>query len=267
MAKTKILIKGNVRIYVSDFTDIAQAAIEKHKTKPLASLAISTAIAVFGPLSTMKKEGRTIALYKFNGPLKNILVESNVEGDVRALIGNPFVETDFDNKDINQIPIRVGLGEVGTLRIVNEWDNQQFGGEVDMANGDITTDLAYYFDQSEQTQTAVVSDVNMKDKNSINRAWSAIFQMLPTRTEEDIMWVENFVKNKKMSSFNSIEDYIKEINSLFLEEKELRWKCKCTPGRMEMLLETMTPEEREQVKEEHGKLEITCNYCNTIYSF
>lgn len=265
MSKTTILIKNNVRVYLSDYTEIAQRAIESHNTKPLASLALSTAIAVFGPLSTMKKEGRTSALYKFNGSLKNLLVESNVEGDIRALVGNPGVETDFDNKDINQIPIRVGIGEVGTLRIVHEWNDQQFGGEVDMANGDITTDLAFYFDQSEQIRTAVISDVKMKDKNTIERAYSAIFQLLPSSTEEDIKWIEEFVKNNKFSK-NTYDSYIELINGLTLEVKETRWKCKCSQKKMEDLLKLISEKEKNEIIEEHGKLEVTCNYCNKVYS-
>lgn len=266
MSNTKIFIKNNVRIYLSDYTKIAQKGIELHKTLPLASLALSTAIAVFGPLSTMKKNGRTIAMYKFNGPLKNILVESNVDGDIRALVGNPFVTTDYDKKDINEIPIGVGIGETGTLRIVNEFKDKQFGGEVDMANGDITTDLAYYFDQSEQIQTAVVSDVRMKDPKTIQRAWSAIFQLLPTRTEEDIKWIEDFIKENKMSSFKTIEGYEKKIQGVWLDTKETRWKCKCSEGKMLSILNSIPENEKKEIIKEHGKLEITCNFCNSIYS-
>ena len=266
MSHTKIIIKNNVRIYASDYTKIAQEAINRHKTKPLASLALSTAIAVFGPLSTMKKEGRTTALYKFNGVLKNLLVESNVEGDIRALVGNPNVETDFDKKDINQIPIRVGMGEVGTLKIVNEWNGQQFGGEVSMANGDITTDLAFYFDQSEQTRTAVVSDIKMKDAQKIERAYSMIFQLLPSSTEEDIVWIEEFIKNNKMSSM-SFEEYVDKIDGLLLEVKDTRWKCTCTDEKMKNIADMIPPKEREEIILEFGFLEVTCNYCNKIFKY
>ena len=266
MSKTTIIIKNNVRIYFSDFTEIAQEGIKLHKTSPLASLALSTAIAVFGPLSTMKKEGRTSALYKFNGPLKTLLVESNVNGDVRALVGNPNVVTDFDKKEINQIPIRVGLGEIGTLRIVNEWKEQQFGGEVSMANGDITTDLAFYFDQSEQTRTAVVSDVKLKNSKTVERAFSVIFQLLPTSTEEDIKWIEDFIKENHLSKF-TYDKYIKKINGLILEVKESRWKCNCSKEKMKSLLEMIPKSEKEEIVKKHGKLEVICNYCNTKYQY
>ncbi|NQZ66222.1 MAG: Hsp33 family molecular chaperone HslO, partial [Mycoplasmatales bacterium] len=240
--------------------------MKRHQTKPLASLALSTAIAVFGPLSTMKKEGRVVAFYKFDGALKNLLVESNVQGDVRALVGDPFVTTDFDNKDVNQIPIKVGLGEKGTLRIVNETNNNQWGGEVEMAKGDITTDLAFYFDQSEQIQSAVVSDVKMKDKMTLERAYSAIFQLIPGYLEEDISWIEKFIKNNKLSE-NSIETYVKKLEALELETREIRWKCKCSQEKMKKLLELMSEKEKEDIKKEYGKLEVQCNFCNNIYKF
>ncbi|NQZ65725.1 MAG: Hsp33 family molecular chaperone HslO [Mycoplasmatales bacterium] len=48
-----------------------------------------------------------------------------------------------------------------------------------MAKGDITTDLAFYFDQSEQSHSAVISDVGMKYKDTLERAFSVIFQVMP----------------------------------------------------------------------------------------
>lgn len=266
MSYTKILIKGSVRIYISDYTKIAQTAIEKHKTKPLASLAISTAIAVFGPLSIMKKEGRTSALYKFNGALKNILVESNVEGDIRALIGDPTITTDYDKKDINQIPLRVGIGETGTLKIVHEYKGKQWGGEVQMANGDITTDLAFYFDQSEQIKSAVISDIKMKNSDILERAYSAIFQLMPGYIEEDIKWIETFIKETKLSK-NTIDSYVKKIDGLELEKRKSQWKCKCSQEKMKNLLSLIPQEEQEVIRREYGKIEVTCNFCNTIYTY
>ena len=96
MSKSIVILKNQIRGYVSDLTSVAQTAIEKHETKPLASLAMATAIAAYGPLAKMKKYGKTIVTVKGDVPLKNIIVESNTEGDIRALVGNPHVLTEYD---------------------------------------------------------------------------------------------------------------------------------------------------------------------------
>lgn len=220
MGFSKIIIKNNVRIYISDLTDVAQEGITRHKTSPLPSLILATAIATFGPFAVIKDHGRTSIMLKSNGPIKNVIVESNAEGHIRALVGNNDIPTDFDNKDINAIPIKVGIGEVGTLRVVNEYNGENFGGEVLMAKGDIVTDLAFYFDQSEQIYTAIVSDVKMKDKETVERAFSVLFQMLPGHTEEDIEFVENTIKNNKLSTM-TLDEYTKIIGGSVVGKKEL----------------------------------------------
>lgn len=264
MAFSKIIIKNNVRAYVSDLTEVAQEAVLRHNTSPLPSLALATAIAVFGPFAIIKARGRTSVLLKANGPLKNIIVESDSDGHIRALVGNPDIPTDYDNKDINLIPIKVGVGESGFLRVVHEYEGESFGGEVLLAKGDIVTDLAYYFDQSEQIYTAVLSDVKMKDKQNVERAYSVIFQMLPGYQEEDVEFVENMIKNHKLSTM-SLDDYTKLIGGSLVGEKSLAWKCNCSEEKMKNLLNLISEEEQKQIIAEHGFIEVTCNFCNNKY--
>lgn len=266
MSKTYVILKNNVRIYVSDFTEIAQTAIEKHQAKPLAGLTMSTAIATFGVLAIMKKEGKTSVFLSSDGALKNLGVESNANGDIRAFIGNPLIPTDADNKNPNDIPISIGTGDNGTIKVVHQFGDHSFGGEVSMVAGDIVTDMAYYLDQSEQINSAVVADIKLKDAKTLDRAYSAIFQMLPLHGEADIQWVEDFIKNNKLSQY-SLMDYINKIDGNLLETKETRWKCNCSEEKMKNLLELISEEERNQIIKEHGKLEVKCNYCNTIYSY
>lgn len=94
MSYTSIYIKGNIRAYLSDLTDVAQVAIIKQKTTPLASLALATSVAVFGPFAIIKTHGRTSSMIKSNGSIKNIIVESNSSGDIRALVGNNEIITE-----------------------------------------------------------------------------------------------------------------------------------------------------------------------------
>ncbi len=253
-----------MRVYVSDLTDVAQEAITKHHTSPLPSLALATAIAAFGPFAIIKAHGRTSAMIKSSGPLKNIIVESNAEGHIRALVGNHNIPTDYDDKDINLIPIKVGIGETGSLRVVHEYNGESFGGEVLLAKGDIVTDLAYYFDQSEQIYTAVVTDVKLKDRNTVERAYSTIYQLLPGHTESDIEFIENIVRNHKLSTM-TLQEYIKLIGGSLVGEKRLSWKCTCSVEKMKQLIQLIPEDEQKQIIKEQGFIEITCNFCNSKY--
>lgn len=267
MSYTSIYIKGNIRAYLSDLTDVAQVAIIKQKTTPLASLALATSVAVFGPFAIIKTHGRTSSMIKSNGSIKNIIVESNSSGDIRALVGNNEIITEWDDlgeEKINAIPLPLAIGDSGTLKIIHEYDNENFGGEVMLAKSDIVTDLAYYFDQSEQIYTAVVSDVHLESKTKLKRASSAIFQMLPGFTEEDTSWLESFIKETKLSK-NTIEEYAKKFGGNYLASKELQWKCTCSPEKMKELVNLLDVEEQKAIIAEQGFIEVTCNFCNEKY--
>lgn len=264
MGYTKLLTKNNIRIFVSDVTDVAQETINHHKPTPLAGLTLATATTVFGPFGVIKGRGKSSALIKSSGIIKSILVEMDAEGNIRSLVGNPNLPTDFDKKDINQIPIKLAIGETGILRVVNQFAGENFGGEVELAKGDIVTDFAYYFHQSEQIFTAVLSDVRLKDENTVDRAFGVIFQMLPGHDEEDIIWVENFIKNNKLSTM-TLEKYISLLDAHELTEFKLKWKCNCSQEKMKEVVALLTPEEIHSILEKEGKIEVMCNFCNTKY--
>lgn len=266
MGYTKLLTKNNIRIFVSDTTDVAQEAINHHKPTPLAGLTLATATNVFGPFGVIKGRGKSSAYIKSSGIIKNILVEMDAEGNIRSLVGNSQLPTDYDNKDINQIPIKLAIGETGILRVINQFAGENFGGEVELAKGDIVTDFAYYFHQSEQIFTAVLSDVKLKDASTVERAYSVIFQMLPGHTEEDIVWVENFIKNNKLSTM-TLDEYTSLLNAHELTKFNLQWKCNCSKEKMRELVALLSPEEVQEILAKEGKIEVTCNFCNTSYEF
>lgn len=267
MSKTTIYIKNQVRIYVSDLTHVAQEAIEAHNTTPLPSLVLATGIAAFGPLSSMKKYGKTIANLKGDGAVKSVLVESNTDGDIRALIGNPDVATEYDKERFNEIPLQIGVGTKGSLKIIHEVSANTFGGEVELAKGDIVTDLAWYFDQSEQTRSAVLTNVELETPTKLKRAFSAIFQLMPKASEKDVLYIESIIKNNKLKEFTSLNEWEKVLKAEKLSEVKLQWKCSCSKDKMQNALNQLTPAEQEKLVKEHGKLEVICNFCNKKYNF
>ncbi len=266
MSNIKLLTKNNIRIFVADMTDISNEAIKLLGLTPMPSLVLSTAIAVFGPLATIKRNTKTTAILNGDGLLGNIIVDSNDEGHVRGTVGNPSIITDMDEKNPNGIPLSLGVGKKGTLKIIQTSGDFTFEGNVDIVKGDIVTDLAYYFDSSEQTKSAVISSVMLRNKNELERSYGVVFQMLPGYTEEDVEWVENFTSINKISKMN-LHSYIKLMKAEFLEEKQVLWKCNCSKEKFESIINTLNDEEKQKIIKEHGKLEVKCNFCNNKHQF
>lgn len=188
-----ILIKGNIRVYVTNVTKTAQQALVLHQLNPLPALVLGTAIAAFGPLGIMKKNGKVSVIINSDGPLANLVVDTNNEGDIRALIGNPQLITEYDQKNFNTIPLQLGMGTNGSLKVIHYLSGQTFGGEVKLAKGDIVTDLAYYFDQSEQIYSAVKTAIELANPTEFAYARSVIFQLLPGYDQNDIAIIEKLV--------------------------------------------------------------------------
>ncbi|MBX4209922.2 MAG: Hsp33 family molecular chaperone HslO [Mollicutes bacterium PWAP] len=276
MKNLKILIKNEVRIYLSDTTELTNNLIKTHKTKPLASRTLGTAAGLFSTFGLMRKEIYTSVNIKGDGPLKNIIVESNPDGGIRALIGNPFVQTEYD-QDIdkaNTIPISLGVGSNGVMNVVNRIENigskiSNFGGMVNLVSGNITLDLAFYFDQSEQTFSAVDSFTLLKNANNAKSTINVIFQMMPKHKKEDIIFVEKFIKNhslKKVSFNKYLNELIKEGAEL-KDERKIFWHKTCSKDKMFKAIASLTNKDIEELKEKYGAVEVKCHFCNSIYRF
>ncbi|MCP4336286.1 MAG: Hsp33 family molecular chaperone HslO [Mycoplasma sp.] len=267
MSKIKLFIKNNVRIYISDLTNIANKALKIHNSKPLGSLVLGTAIAVLGPLSIIKRNEKVTAIINGKGANGTIIVDSNSKGDIRASISDPTVTTDVDKTNPNMIPLSIGVGTQGSLKLIQTLSGITFGGEVKLVKGDIVTDMAYYYETSEQIKTAIISSVLLNENGkSFKRSYSYLFQMLPGHTEEDLIWTENFIKKHKPDKL-TIEEYEEFINGQFLEEKSIQWKCNCDEKGFKKILSNLSEKEKEKLIKEYGAIIIECHFCKNVKKF
>ncbi|MGZ9414016.1 Hsp33 family molecular chaperone HslO [Mycoplasma sp. 5370] len=269
MDKVQIFIKNNIRIIVSDLTKSAQRNIEVQKCNPFPALVLAKAISVFGPLSSILsiKSGKVTTFIKSeNGTIKNLIVESRTDGSLRALLDNNDIVTEKDDSDFENIPLVLGLGNDGFLRITRNNGSQHFGGEVKLMKSDIVTDLAYYFKVSEQIYTAIISSVKFKNKQTLERVYSVIFQLLPSHTEEDIVWIENFLKNNNLDNM-SLEEYIDSMEATFLQEKQYFWECKFNKEEVLSSLKLIEKTEIDKILNEDGKIEVECHFCKENFYF
>jgi molecular chaperone Hsp33 len=186
---TKIIIKNNVRIYVSDYQKIAQDILEIHKYTPLASLILANGISTFGVLGFLYDIEKVAILMKTNGAMKTFALEFK-NGDIRALLGDGSVITEYDNNKLhNTIPLILGIGDEGVVRVSRFTNGTPYTSEVPIANGDMITDLVYYLNKSDQIYSAILNDVLLNEDNylEVDKAKSVLFQLMPDHTEEDIV--------------------------------------------------------------------------------
>lgn len=266
MSFIRVYIKNGIRIIYVDALEVASEAIKVHSPKPFASKIVNDVIATFSSLCWLKPIGSLSVQIKGNGAAGNVLLEIKDGEQIRMTMSNFNIEVDKSVNDINTIPIVLGIGDHGIMKIVNEINGHHFGSEVALVRGDLVTDLVYYFNQSEQIFTAITLDTEIDNATNMPiKAKSVVFQLLPSHTEADIQWIEKFIVDKTFKKLNDIDSFEQEIKGKFLEQKEIQWKCRCSDEKMKEAISVLSEAEREEILREIGFIEVSCHFCNRKY--
>lgn len=260
---TRIIIKNNIRIYLSDLTDVVNQILNYHKYKSLPSLILANAIATFSPLKLLYESNNLLIRIKTNGAIKSLILETKFN-NIRALISNSNIETEYDKKGFNTIPLILGIGDNGSLEISREVKGEYFKSETPLAKADIVTDLAYFLNKSDQIYSAVLTDVFLNENNhhEATRAKNVIFQLLPNHIEEDKIWIEEFIKNHKFSNY-SVLDYEKEIDGKLLDIKQLDGSCWCSKEKIISAIKLLKKNEINDLFKDKKEVEVICEFCET----
>ncbi|AEC46061.1 Hsp33 family molecular chaperone HslO [Mesomycoplasma hyorhinis] len=266
---TKTAIKNNFRIFLSDFTQVANDIIKKQKTDKVAAIILASAIATFGPLSRIinSKNQKTTTLLKSEN-IDSLIVDSNSNGNIRAM----FSHDDFalEIKDFSQLNylqlLEKTVGNKGFLKVVSQINEQNYGGQVNLQKGNLISDLAFYFNLSEQVASAVKLFLEIDANGKIIKAQSAIFQLLPIHNEEDINWLESLLKQNSLENLG-LEKFENLLDVKILDKKLWQYKCSCSKQNTRNLLKLLSNEDVEKILQKQSKIELICQYCKKNYHF
>lgn len=263
---TKIILKNNIRIYLSNNKDIVQQVFDHHKYPPFPNLILANAITAFTPIKFLYDTNNIVFRIKTNGAMKNLILEIK-DSSIRALISNPNIVTEYDKEKYNEIPLILGIGDIGTIDVSRVINNERFNSTVKIAKGDIVTDLAYYLNVSDQVFSAVINDVRLNDKDpqKILKAKNVLFQLLPSANEEDINWIETFIKENDFTQM-SIYEYEEKINGELLDIKKIDAKCWCSKNRLINAIKVLSSNEIDELFKGQAQIESKCDFCNKIYN-
>lgn len=265
MSYTKIIIKNNVRIFLSDFQPLVQQVLDYHNYLPLANLILANAISAFAPLRFLYNSHKILVKLKTNGAIQTLLIEIQNQS-LRALVANGQIETEYDQSNYNSIPLILGIGDHGRLHISRIINHETFSSEVDLVKADLVTDLAYYLNQSDQTFSAVVNDVALDEKNpqQVFKAKNVLFQLLPDYTEADVVWIENLIKQHPLKNY-SLDQYEKLINGNHLETFNINGSCWCSKLKLINAINLLDETEKSSWFENNQTIESCCDFCNQKY--
>ena len=264
---------GKVRAFAALTTGIVGELQSRHQASPVAIAALGrtlTAGAMMGAM--LKGEERLTLQIKGDGPVGQIVVDANANGEVRGYVDNPRV--DLPLKPNGKLDVSAAVGE-GFLYVTKDLGlKKPYQGSTPIVSGEIGDDFTYYFAKSEQTPSAVALGVLVDVDYRIKAAGGFILQLLPGLEEEEIEEME-----RRLATLNPVTTLLAQGATLeqilssvvegvhVLESMDLVFRCRCSQERVEQTLISLGKDELNAILEEDGKAEIVCHFCNETYSY
>lgn len=268
----KGLIKDeHVLVVAVNCTEVVEKARQIHDTWPTATAAMGRAIA--GTLllaSTLKDKQKVMLQIKGDGPLQEIVAESDWLFRVRAYVKRPHIYMGLKGEKID-VGRAVGKGFLNVIRDLGL--REYYQSSVALQTGEIATDLAYYLNTSEQIPSAVSLGVFVETDNSVKAAGGFMIQTMPQTKPEIIEFLERKLSQCSSSSTMILQglsplEMLEEAVGLpieLLQRNEISYSCPCSKDRVINAVITLGKKEIEEMIEEGKTVEIECYFCKTKY--
>jgi molecular chaperone Hsp33 len=265
---------GYLRWVAVDITDIVREVTERLDLSPVVAAALGRTIAGAAMLLRLatKTPSRLVLDIRGDGPLGQLLVEVDKEGNIRGTVGNPRVEVpDLPN---GKLAVGHAVG-VGQLRVLREFgEGASYHSCVELVNGEIGEDLSHYLAQSEQTRSAVLVGV-LGRQSGVAAAGGLIVEVLPGAPPSVIERLEANLAGMSGISWvlesggmeQAIDTVLAGLDREVKETQPLRYRCRCSRERLQQHLVLLPDDDREYLAEEDGAIEADCVFCGKHYRF
>ena len=268
---------GFVKAVAVDAKDMVERARQIHKTLPTATAALGRLLAGCSMMGNMQKvdNGSLTLQVKGGGPLGTVMAVSDAVGNVRGYVQNPQVSV--LEKYRGKLDVGAAVGTDGMLTVIRDLQMKEpYVGSVALVSGEIAEDITSYFVQSEQTPTACALGVLVDTDQSVRAAGGYLVQLLPGAPDSVIDTLEQNIAQAGpvtalLDGGLSPEDMLRRVlhgmEVEILETTEVEYRCYCSRRRVEATLISLGRKELTDIVSEGENIEISCQFCDTIYKF
>lgn len=265
----RVLVKDKqIRAIAIKNTQTAITAQKNHNLEFVPATLLAKLLAATSMVaSTLKGEERVSVETNSNGFITKLFAEALKVGEVR---GYAVQSQDID---LSEVTTNDFLG-VGLLTISKVLYNkaEPVTGIIELRTGDIATDMAYYFTQSEQIPTSVILDVHVDESGNIKHSGGIMVQALPEASDDDLaIIVENLQNLSRLSEFldkdKTPEEIIAEVLPFeyeLMDSTQVDFFCRCSKEKFINSLVTF-PHTMIVEMEANNENELVCQYCNSKY--
>lgn len=271
-------IAKDAAIQITAVTSIetVEKARQIHKTLPTATAALGRVLTICSIMGSQLKvdDGSVTVQFKGNGPLGSVVCVSDSEGNVRGYLQNPAC--DLPLRPDGKLNVGAGIGQGYLMVIKNIGLKDPVTGTTMLVNGEIAEDVTRYFVESEQIPSACALGVLVGTEQQVKQAGGYLVQLMPGHTEKDIDKLEENIKNAgaittMLETGMTLEEIVYKVLDGFdveiLEESNFEYLCNCSREKVIRALISMGRKELTELMNEQKNTEVTCQFCDKVYSF
>lgn len=264
---------GAVRALAAVTTDLVQEARDRHATAPTATAALGRALT--GALllaATIKRDERLSLEFNGDGPLRGVLVDATPEGDTRGFVLRPQTHLPPRRGKLD-VGGALGRGVLCVMRVPLA-GGALYRSVVPLESGEIGADLAGYLLASEQTQAAVGVGVFVDSDGHVVAAGGYLVQALPGAAADALDAVAARVE-RAATPTTLVREGLGPVEMLrvlvgddlsVLEERAVRFRCRCSRERVGTAVLAMGRAEIESVLASERRADVTCEFCGARYA-
>ena len=257
-------------------TGLVNVAAGMHGTAPTATAALGRALTGCGLMASLLDPEQRIAVkFAGDGPLKAVVAEGDGTGAVRGYAAVPAVDLPPKN---GKLDVSGALGAKGYLSVTKDLGfREPSRGIVSLHSGEIASDIAWYYTESEQIPSAVGLGVFVEGDGRVSAAGGFLVQSLPVSADESR--VDEVIS--RIEAMGNVTALIREgmlpadmLGMIFggipyriIEERRLFYRCTCSRERIEQAIVTLGADEIRLLVEDQETVEVSCQFCGTTYRF
>lgn len=265
-----------IQITVVQTTGMVERARNIHKTLPLATAALGRTLIITSIMGSQLKvdDGSVTVQVRGDGPLGTIVCVADSQGYARGYLQNPAV--DLPLRPDGKLNVGAGVGR-GQLVVVKDIGlKEPVSGMVGLVNGEIAEDVTRYFAESEQIPSACALGVLVDTDQSVKQAGGYLVQLMPGARDSDIDRLEQNIQkagamtamlDRGMTLEQIAEAILDGFTVHFLDEAEIGYRCNCSEAKVTRALISLGEGELLQMADEGKPAEITCQFCDRVYTF
>jgi molecular chaperone Hsp33 len=255
-------VRGEV-VQVQD--SLAQMLQNHNYPQPIKQLLAELVAATSLLTATIKFEGQIAVQIQGDGPVRFVAVNGSHNQEFRGMVRL--------QKEIQQDDFKSLIGNGHMLVTITPDQGERYQGIIPLVGDKLSDALEAYFAQSEQLPTRIylATDINAEQ----SKAAGLLLQVLPVDADKakldfaDITTLSDTITADELLSLDSetllYRLFHQEVVEVF-PAQPVRFVCGCSREKCESAIMSLG----KDIVEEHiaeGKLDITCDYCNTTYHF